>query len=501
MSTPSPLAIAAAAAIRDGHPAKAQHLLRQAGDPGTAKFVFALGMGLLDAGMALEASILLALAVERAPGQAETWLALGHAFRRREAPKRAIHCYGKAIEVGGETPEALYNLGEALLSLDDHEAARRALMRADELQPSGMAHMALGNLERHLFRYPEAVAHFRRATELLREDASDAGYCHTMLAITALLIGDYATGWAEYEWRLRHAQASLHNQWCGVLPHWDGVLRPGLHLVVHHEQGLGDSLHFVRYCRWLRQHSVTVTLVVQRPLQTLLARQSPPLADTVLVLGDPLPAADAHVSLLSLPAKLLPHWGQMDFMGAPYLAADPLRLAAARRHIAALADGRPAIGVVWAGNPDYPQDRERSLAYEQLAPLLAAPEVAFFSLQLGSQRERLLADPAAPLVDLGGELTDFDATAAFVGALDGLVSVDSAPAHLAGALGRPVATLVARRNDFRWGRPPTVTSPWYPSLVLIRQQEDGAWERELTLAARRLGQGRAFDAPCAEDEL
>lgn len=491
------IATTAAKAIAEGRRADGERLLVAVGDDGkTAKIPLRLGTQLLAANMPEPASVLLTLACERAPRFAYAWRTLGHAFRWRKAPVRAAECYRRALQLNGEEPEALFHLGECLVEIEDFDGGRQALERADQLQPSGMAHMALANLARHLYRFEDAIRHFRRATELLPADTFELRYSHTMLGITALLVGDYATGWGEYEWRLSQARRETHEWWNTILPHWDGTLRPGLRLAVHAEQGLGDTLQFVRYCRWLREQGVVVILVVQRPLAALLARQQPALADAVVIEGDRMPDAEAHVSLLSLPAKLLPVWGDMLFMTTPYLKADPARVERARQVIAAQAGGRPAIGLAWAGNPNYPQDRERSMSYEQLGPLLAA-DVAFFSLQLGAERDKLRADPAPRMVDLGAHLTDFEASAAFVTALDGVVSVDSAPAHLAAALGRPVALPLPRRNDFRWGLAPATRSPWYADIRLYRQGADASWPPVLAELAQRLEAGIAFDPPCA----
>lgn len=503
MSDPNKILIAATAAkaIYEGRIAEGDRLLASAGDDlKTAATPLRLGLDLLGAGMPLPASVLLSVACQRAPRFAHPRVMLGHAFRERKLPRRAIACYLQAIAMNGADPEPHFHLGEAYLAIDDIENGRRALERADELKPNGMARMTLANLDRHEFRFEDAVRNFRRAAEILPDDLYEAKYCHTMLGISALLMGDYATGWSEYEWRLRHARAETHEWWNSLLPHWDGTLRPGLRLAVHNEQGLGDTLQFVRYCRWLRDHGVVVVLIVQRRLAPFLSRQTPPLADAVIVEGDPMPDCDAHVSLLSLPAKLLSTWGGMLFMSSPYFQVDPGRIEAVRDLVRRRAGGRPAIGIAWAGNPNYPQDRERSLTYDQLGPLLAQPDVAFFSLQLGPEQAKLAADPAPRMIDLADEQPDFETSAAIFAALDGVVTVDSAPVHLAGALGLPVALLLSQRNDFRWKAAPATDSPWYSSVVLYRQGADGEWGPVLEHLALRLGQGTAFDAPCPHGE-
>ena len=274
---------------------------------------------------------------------------------------------------------------------------------------------------------------------------------------------------------------------------WQGEDPRGKTILVYHEQGLGDSIQFARYARLIATRGGRAVAVVGRPLARLF--RGVPGLQHVGVAGEAVPAFDFHASFLSLPL-LLGAGPEVLGTAAPYL-----RLPSAMAEGAIAPDGEGLrVGLVWSGNPAHANDRYRSIPFSALAPILAVPGVSFYSLQLGPRAVDLWQDGApAPVVDLAPQLQDLTDTAAAMTWLDLVISVDTAAAHLAGALARPVWTLLPVGSDWRWllGRD---DSPWYPTMRLFRQTKVGDWsdpvrETAKALAALAAGSGGASLPP------
>jgi hypothetical protein len=290
------------------------------------------------------------------------------------------------------------------------------------------------------------------------------------LAMALLAIGDFRAGGAEYEWRLRKDPRRPPID----TPLWDGRPLSDGTLLLCAEQGLGDTIQFVRYAPLLRARVGRLVLACPPPLAPLL-RNAPGL-DDVISFGAKLPRVDAYLPLLSVMQRLGTDLGDVPAT-TPYLTAD----AAPRPALAALLDGGgPRIGLVWRGNPNHPNDRRRSLPLALLRPVLEVAGPRFFSLQLGAPPGEL-ADPALAgrVTDLAPHLRDFADTAAAMSALDLIITVDSAAAHLAGALGRPCWVLLPFSADWRWLLE-RGDSPWYPTMRLFRQPRCGEWPPVIT---------------------
>jgi hypothetical protein len=284
-------------------------------------------------------------------------------------------------------------------------------------------------------------------------------------SLLLLLMGRWAEGWREHEWRWR-AAGFLSPRRRFDSPAWDGRPLDGT-LLLHWEQGLGDTIQFLRYVEAVRRRVSRLVLEVQPPLMPLL--QDLPGADIVLSQGTPLPPHAAHAPLLSLP-HLLGHPTPSTL--APYLAAEPERMA---RWAARLQGEGPLIGLIWAGNPRHSNDRNRSLPLDLLAPLLDRKEFRWVSLQVGPRAADIAArELGGKLVDAAPALTDFAETAAALMQLDLLIAVDTAAIHLAGALGRPCWLLLPFAPDWRWGQQGEDCA-WYESLRLWRQPAPGDW--------------------------
>ena len=298
-----------------------------------------------------------------------------------------------------------------------------------------------------------------------------------------LLAGRFEEGWKEYEWRLKEQHMSRNFS----APLWSGEATGDRVILLHAEQGLGDTLQFCRYVPLIASGARTV-LEVQAPLVRLLSRLRGIIE--IVARGERLPSFDVHCPLMSLPRAL---GTTLDTIPAatPYLAADPGRAAdlaqAARR------PPWPArVGLVWAGGQrlDWPQlaatDRRRSIALDSMAPLAQASGVSFISLQKGEPAAQAANPPCGmALHDFTADLYDFADTAALIDGLDLVISVDTAVAHLAGALGKPVWLLNRFDTDWRWLLD-RYDSPWYPLLRQFRQPSPGDWNSVIRSAGDAL---------------
>ncbi|SDD61444.1 glycosyltransferase family 9 protein [Paraburkholderia lycopersici] len=289
------------------------------------------------------------------------------------------------------------------------------------------------------------------------------------LAETLLLGGDFQRGWREYHYR--YGMAHTKNLERKVQrPRWNGQPIPGKTLLIHDEQGYGDTFQFMRMVSWAKARSgARVIFEVNGETLSLAHRIAGP--DEVIARGTLPPAFDVHCELMSLPMVMRVELA--DLPGpVPYLSADPQRVEKWRRRLADLPGMRVAL--VWAGRPTHVNDANRSLSLAQLAPLAQAG-VTFLSVQKGpASAQADSPPPGMTIVSLSDEIQDFEDTAAIVSVADLLISVDSSPVHLAGALGRPVWVMLPFVPDWRWllGRSDT---PWYPRTRLFRQPSRGDW--------------------------
>jgi hypothetical protein len=319
-----------------------------------------------------------------------------------------------------------------------------------------------------LGRLQEAIAAFERVLALRPAD----GEAHFNSSFAYLLAGDYERGFREYEWRWEALRSKLPAAAAGK-PLWLGEQDiAGRTLVVFAEQGFGDAIQMARYVPLLAARGAEVAIGCAPPLAALLA--SVPGVRTVFSSQETTLPFDYHVPIMSLPrafhTTLASIPSQVPYLHAATPAADAWR--------ARLAPHRASrkVGLVWAGNPKHRRDRIRSLSAELLAPLLDIAGCTFFSLQKDEAGASLAAlDPRGERVlDYTTELATLADTAALISALDLIITVDTAVAHLAGALGRPVWVLLPEAPDWRWLRGRT-DSPWYPSARLFRQSERGDW--------------------------
>lgn len=374
----------------------------------------------------------------------------------------AIELISRAIALNDTAPPYHHNLAEAFRTEGDPGAALPHYRRAIELRPAYTdAYNNLGRALEMLGRPVDARAMYRQAVAIDPQHAK----AHFNLGLASLMLGDYATGWREYEWRLRIPEMSTTAP--TDLPRWDGSDPAGKTILVHCEQGFGDCIQFARYLPLLIGRGADVIVVCPRPLVRLFGTL-PNVC--VVAAGDPPPRADVHIPIASLPLAFETTPATIPTFAA-YLRADS-RLSTAwkdriRPH---RADGKRLVGIVWAGNPAQAEDRWRSLHLSEFTSLASASDTRFISLQKGPAS----AQTGLDVIDLTDQLHDFADTAALIAQLDLVVAADTAVAHLAGALGKPVWTLVRFAADWRW----CVSgddSAWYPSMRLFRQPTRGDW--------------------------
>jgi tetratricopeptide (TPR) repeat protein len=467
---------------------KQQGLLNQAAvaygaaivlEPNYAEALCNLGAVLCDMGALDKAAALCNKAIELSPSLAKAHNILGVVFRDQGHLAASEQAFRTAIALAPREPEPYVNLGNLLTAQGQHDQPVLLCRQVAALAPDSVE--AQNNLGTALYaagRLDDAITCFRRAVTL-RPDRAE-GHFHLGMALLAK--GDMAPGWREYEWRWQIPRmAAVARRF--EKPAWDGKPAPGKTLLIHAEQGLGDTLQFCRYAT-LAARGVRVILEVQKPLLRLLGTLAGP--EYVIARDDPLPHFDMHAHMLSLPHLFGTVLNNVP-AAIPYLAADPGAVGAMRKRLDEVPKTGLRVGLVWAGNSyryvaDMAAvDRRRSIAPERLAPLLAIPGVHFISLQ----KEGPPAPPEFGLTDIMHEVDDFAETAALVSTLDLVISVDTSVAHLAGALGKPVWLLNRYVTDFRWMTRGQDT-PWYPTMKIFRQAAPDAWNGVIAEAARAL---------------
>ncbi len=402
------------------------------------------------------------------PQYAEAHYNLGNVYRGQGHLQNAVACYREAVRLRPNLGEAHGNLGCALTELgllDEAIASCRAAVHWQPQAPDSYSN--LGSALAYQGRLDEAAGCFEQALRLNPAHVAT----HKHLAVLRLLQGDFQRGWPEYEWRIedRPGPKPVFSK-----PRWDGSELGGRTILLYAEQGLGDTLQFIRYAAILKKLGGRVLLQCQESLLPLLA--SCPNVDQLLAPAAPLPEYDVHAPLLSLPGIVGTSLGSIPAT-VPYLFADPVRVEQWRREWRELADCK--VGIAWQGNPANERDRQRSISLNHFEKLSRPGGVRLISLQKGPGAEQAgMRQTPFPLLDLGDRLdreAAFVDTAAAMMTLDLIVTVDTSIAHLAGALGRPVWVLLPFMPDWRWLLE-RQDSPWYPTMRLFRQDRPGAWD-------------------------
>ncbi len=465
-----------------------------------------LGCLLRDQGRELHAEAALRRSLELRPDMVGGWINLSLLERDRRCPEKAVAHLRRAFELepervdthiawcqlrvaendmagawgwlrwalarNPENHEVLNTQGILLHNERRFEQAVAALEHAEKLG-SKQAASNRGNSLLELGRAAEAL----RAHEIAVErDPSNPGARYN-LALTQLRMGEWKTGWANYEarWSFRevHRIPRMFQQ-----PRWRGDLLDGKRVLLHAEQGLGDTIQFCRFAAHVAARSGIPILQVQQPAARLLRSLAVVRsgAAKVALLGEQPPDFDLECPLMSLPAVFGTTVETVSWTGA-YLGAEPDEMAGKRAQISALGKGkrRLRVGIAWAGNPRYKADRQRSTRLDTFLPLLRVPGIDWISLQKGEAAGQIGELPKDVCIrDASGADRDLAETAALIACLDLVVTTDTCIAHLAGAMGKPVWILLPHLGDWRWMQD-IDTTPWYPTARLIRQSEPGDW--------------------------
>lgn len=414
--------------------------------------------------------------------------------------EQALELLDEAIRLDPNDSEAHANLGALLLKDHQHPQALAAFAAALTLRPDNVpalfglaqalarldltdfAHSAFRDVRAHAPDYVEPVVDFAvllngmgrtdEAIEVVRDMLArhrDHAPLHTVLFTCLFAHGDWRAAWPHNEWRLKEPEVHKHLLQTQQ-PRWQGEDLTGKTILLQYEQGFGDIIQFIRYASMVKARGGRVILRTPQPLMSLM--RTVPGIDELFSNEEKAPPFDVQVPLMSLP---LIFETQSDTVPAPvpYIAPDPSLVAQWRER---LQDHRGiSVGLAWQGNPAHPNDWHRSIRLGQLRPLLDCPGARFVSLQIGPGEQQVqefagrIAD-TAPLIDT----TSFADVAAIIANLDLVITIDSAIAHLAGAMGKPVWILLASSNDWRWLRDRADT-PWYPQALLFRQKEAGDW--------------------------
>jgi tetratricopeptide (TPR) repeat protein len=415
--------------------------------------------------------------IERAlkigPRSAEALNNRGNALLGLTRPVEALASFDEALALAADDPQALNNRGNALRALNRAQEALSCYDRALRGKPGSSEILSnRGNVLRDLGRHEEALSSYARSLAL----DPDYAMAHHSEAVCRLQMGDLEAGWREYEWRWRVelAERNLYR------PQWRGQSLRGKTILLHAEQGFGDTLQFCRYAKLVAAQGGEVTLEVQPELESLLGRLTG--VHHLLARDSPLPATDYHCPLLSLP---LAFGTSIDSIPAdtPYIEADDELLK--RWHKRLGPRERPRVGLAWSGNPIHLNDHNRSIPLSALLKIVST-SAQFVSLQkyVRSSDQAVLAG-SSDILHFGDQLHDFSDTAALVGQMDLVITVDTVTAHLAGALGKPVWILLPFNPDWRWLLA-RADNPWYPSVRLFRQPAIGDWNSVLAEVASAL---------------
>jgi len=403
--------------------------------------------------------------LEREPDHPGALSNLGAALVRAGCYAEAVESLTRAVAIRPDSGLSHFNLGVALQATDRLEDAVRAYRAAQRDRGMSVRTAAnLGSVLGQLGRHEEALQVYDTALAAAPDDPN----LHWNRATTHLLLGHYALGWQDYEWRWRTpARAPRH----GATPTWSGGPLDGARILLHAEQGFGDTIQFARYAPAVAARGGRVILEVQPALKRLFGGF--PGVEAVHAVGEDLPSFDLQCPLLGLPLRIggippaipypaLPAGGRQDWR-------NPDR------------QGDLHVGLVWAGSPTNGVDRRRSLDPAQLEPLLRVDRAVFVSLQAGAAGEKLDMFGAS-VIDPMPAVRDFADTAAIIAALDLVIAVDTAVAHLAGTLGKPVWLLNRFDSCWRWQRDREDT-PWYRTMRIFRQPQPGDWATPVNRAA------------------
>ncbi len=373
---------------------------------------------------------------------AEAYNKLGNIMKKKGMLEEAINYYQKALQINPNHPGILNNLGNVLYEIGCFDKALISYQNALQLDP-------------------------------------DSPYSHFHMSRVLLLSGNYKQGWKEYEWRWKTKDYFERDF---SKPLWDGSDFSGKTILIHTEQGLGDAIQFIRYVPLVVQHGATIIVECQKELVSLF--QNVEGVKQVIARGNPLIHFDLHCPLLSLP---LIYGTTLETIPAqiPYIKVNPFSIQKWKDKVKD-DSSKLKVGLVWAGSPTLKRSPLRECPLKMFSPLAYNDDITYYSLQKGKAAEQAKNPPEGiKFIDYTDEIHDFSDTAALIENLDLVISVDTATAHLAGAMGKPVWTLLPFASDWRWMLN-REDSPWYPTMRLFRQPSPKDWESVINSVLKEL---------------
>jgi tetratricopeptide (TPR) repeat protein len=431
-----------------------------------------LGLTLKDIGQLDEAIIHFQKAIELSPNFVLAINNLGNALENKEQFDEAISCYQKALQLNPNLPDVYNNIGAILQEKEQFDEAVIHLEKALNLDPAFYkAYLNLSGISLKKQNIHEAVSFLKKALKVNPNDADG----HFYLGCAFLLSGNFKQGWEEYEWRWKskdfNKRSCFHKPSNFSKPILNGLDIEGHTVLIYAEQGLGDEIQFIRYAPLVSQLGAKVIIECHKELSTLL--QSTEGVEEFIVQGKSLPYFDMQCPLLTLPLVFNTSLDNIP-LKVPYVSVNSMLIQKWKNKIQH-DNSNFKVGLVWYGNPKHKNDRNRSIPFAYFAPFAKFSDIAFYSLQKGnSAKQSMNPHIGMRFIDLTEEMHDFSETAALIENLDLVITVDTAVAHLTGALGKPVWVLLPFAPDWRWllNRE---DSPWYPTMRLFRQPAPGDW--------------------------
>ena len=445
-------------------------------NPDYAEAYYNLGNTFIAGGQFDEAIDCYQKAVQINPLHAISYNNLGNALREKGRFDESIAYYQKALQLKPDLFDAYNNMGVAFQEQGKIDEAVISYYKALQINPNyAEAYNCLGYALQEKGQLDAAIDHYKKALQIDPNLASAHGH----MALAFLLSGDFDRGWREYEWRWKtkgNFPRSISE------PQWNGSDITGRAILLHAEQGMGDTIQFIRYAPLVATRCAKVIVECQNELIPLLRNVEG--VHQVVSRGGQLPSFDVHCPLLSLP--LIFHTTLENIPAkVPYIEAYPESVLKWRDRLR-YDHSRPKVGLVWAGAPGYKGDRSRSFSLQLFSTLGKIENITFYSLQKGEAAQQAKNPPIGMnFMDLTQEIFDFSDTAALIENLDLVISVDTAVAHLAGALGKPVWTLLPFAPDWRWMLY-REDSPWYPTMRLFRQRSIGDWQSVMAIVEDEL---------------
>ncbi|MBU3913810.1 MAG: tetratricopeptide repeat protein [Nanoarchaeota archaeon] len=390
---------------------------------------------------------------------------LGLIAHQTENYKEALSLVKRAIEINQNNAVYYGNLAMILDKLERQEESIDAFKKAIKINPdyqgAHLAHYNLSIFYKEKNKLKEALEHLNKAIEI-KEDFAEA---HWNRSLILLLQGKFKEGWSDYEYRFKKQNPTDSRKY--QKPEWDGSPLVGKRILVISEQGYGDNIQFVRYLPLIKKQSAHIILECKDNLKALL-EDSDSIDEFTEKENYSKIKFDFYIHLMSLPRVFNTDLNTIPNK-TPYLKSNSELVSKFKENITS---DKFKIGISWAGNPNQEEDKNRSARFEKFKILKEIPEIQLYSLQKGESSSQL-DDP--DITNLSPDINNFADTAAIIENLDLIISIDTSIAHLAGALGKPVWTLLSFIHDWRWLLNRN-DSPWYPNMRLFRQKEKGNWD-------------------------